>query len=266
MNNILEEILAHKKKEVEARKLQIPFASLMKKAENTYRGLSLREALSATENPAIIAEFKRKSPSKGIINETATVRSVITGYSAYGASGVSVLTDEKFFGGSLDDLRLARQITDLPVLCKDFIIDQYQLYEAKAAGADVVLLIAAALDRQHLHHLAERACDLNLEVLLEIHNEQELDFLNESIAVVGVNNRNLGTFTTSIDVSVKLAGKIPPEFIKISESGISSADTIITLYKAGYKGFLIGEYFMRHSEPPAALHQLLTEIMNKRKR
>ncbi len=126
---------------------------------------------------------------------------MVTGYSAYGASAISVLTDEKFFGGSWNDLHLARQITDLPVLCKDFIIDQYQLWEAKAAGADVILLVAAALDRKQLRMLAERAHDLDLEILLEIHNEQELDALHQSITIVGVNNRNLNTFSTSIDVS-----------------------------------------------------------------
>lgn len=265
MNSILEEIIAHKKKEVEERKQRLPFSSLMKKAESTFSGPSLKDALTSGSSPAIIAEFKRKSPSKGVLNEKASVQSVITGYTAYGASAISVLTDEKFFGGSWNDLHLARQITDLPVLCKDFIIDQYQLWEAKAAGADVILLVAAALDRKQLHMLAERACDLDLEVLLEIHNEQELDTLHKNVTLVGVNNRNLSTFSTSVDVSLKLADKIPADFIKIAESGIASADTIITLYKAGYKGFLIGEHFMRHPDPPVVLHQLRQDIMNKMK-
>jgi len=263
MTSILEEIIAHKKKEVEERKQRVPFSSLMKKAESTYSGPSLKDALQSGSSPAIIAEFKRRSPSKGVLNETASVQSVVTGYSAYGANAISVLTDEKFFGGSWNDLHLARQITDLPVLCKDFIIDQYQLWEAKAAGADVILLVAAALDRKQLRMLAERAHDLDLEILLEIHNEQELDALHQSITIVGVNNRNLNTFSTSIDVSLKLADKIPADFIKIAESGISSAGTILTLHKFGFKGFLIGEHFMRHPDPPLALRQLRQDILNK---
>lgn len=249
--NILETIIAQKKIEVAERRQQRPVAVLEKMEWFSRPAFSLRKFLTDETKTGIIAEFKRKSPSKGWINANADPSIVTTAYAQHGASGLSVLTDENFFGGSLDDLIKART-NDIPVLRKDFMIDAYQVVEAKAVGADVILLIAANLTPAQVKALAATAKNIGLEVLLEIHNEEELEHVCNEVDIVGVNNRNLKTFEVSIDTSVYLGGLIPADKIKISESGISNVETIKELKRYGYKGFLIGENFMKTPDPAIA--------------
>ena len=249
--NILETIIAQKKIEVAERKQQKPVEVLEKMEWFTKPAFSLRKFLTDESKTGIIAEFKRKSPSKGWINANADPSVVTAAYARHGASGLSVLTDEQFFGGSLDDLTKARA-NNIPVLRKDFMIDAYQVVEAKAAGADVILLIAANLTPEQVKALGATAKNLGLEVLLEIHNEEELEHVCAEVDIVGVNNRNLKTFEVSIDTSLYLGGLIPADKIKISESGISNIETIKELKRYGYKGFLIGENFMKAPDPAIA--------------
>lgn len=247
--NILDKIIADKYKEVELKKSVVPASQLEKSALFERDGHSLAELLRKSDT-GIIAEHKRRSPSKSVINQDLNVQDVAKGYEAAGVSGMSVLTDGKYFGGSLDDLLYARAAANLPLLRKEFIIDPYQLLEAKAYGADVILLIAAVLDREQIKHLSEFAKDLGLEVLLEVHNEEELKkAVMPSLDMLGVNNRNLKTFNVSTDISKELSEKIPSDFVKVSESGISSVDAIKDLKNYGYKGFLIGENFMKTEDP-----------------
>ena len=185
---------------------------------------------------------------------------ITSGYNQAGAAGISILTDSKYFGGVAEDLNAARPHLSCPVLRKDFMVDEYQLYEAKAMGADVILLIAAALTVEKTEELALKAHDLGLEVLLEVHNQEELRHINNYVDLVGVNNRNLKTFEVNIDISLALAGLIPDKFVKISESGISSPETVVELRKAGYKGFLMGENFMKGNDPALALKGFIEKI------
>ena len=209
----------------------------------------------------IIAEHKRRSPSKAAINLNSNIESIARGYENAGACGMSVLTDEPYFGGTLDDLKLARSSCNLPLLRKDFIIDEYQIIEAKANGADVILLIAAVLSRDAIKHFSELAKSLELEVLLEVHNEEELHkSIMPSIDLLGVNNRNLKTFETSIDISKSLSELIPDDFIKVSESGIHSVDAIRELKTYGYQGFLIGENFMKTNNPGKSASEFIKSI------
>jgi len=219
----------------------------------------LREFLLDPRKTGIIAEFKRRSPSKGPINENADVVDVTQEYVRGGASGLSVLTDERFFGGSIEDMDKARQ-NSVPILRKDFMIDEYQLLEAKAFGADVILLIAACLTPVEVKRLAVFARSLGLEVLLEIHNEEELGHICEETELVGVNNRDLKTFTVDVERSIRLLGKIPPEKIIIAESGISRVDTIVHLRKSGFHGFLIGENFMKEKNPGLAFQDFAAHL------
>jgi len=258
---ILEEIINHKRPEIAKAKDKNPISKLEKSRFFNYYTLPLTEYLIRPDKTGIIAEFKRMSPSKGIINSTATLEEVTTGYFRSGASGLSILTDNKFFGGSITDLKRARQLNSIPILRKDFIIDEYQITEAKSNGADAILLIAAALNKADTRQLAGLAHSLHLQVLLEIHEEAELDHLNVYIDIVGVNNRDLHTFKVDVERSVELACKIPPEFVKISESGITSALTIKMLRSCGYMGFLIGENFMRTPEPARAFSDFVESIM-----
>lgn len=260
--NILDTIVAQKKKEVAARKMQTTVAELEKGKFFANETLSLRSFLLNPEKTGIIAEFKRKSPSKGIINDKVTVEEVTTAYAQYGASGISVLTDTDFFGGSLDDL-LAATINEVPLLRKDFMIDEYQLVEAKAYGAEVILLIAACLTPQEVKTMAATAKGLGLEVLLEIHNDEELGHICDAVDLVGVNNRNLKTFEVSIDTSLGLINKIPKEKPAVAESGISDVDTIVTLRQAGFKGFLIGENFMKQASPSIAFADFVNQLKAK---
>ncbi|TYC16238.1 indole-3-glycerol phosphate synthase TrpC [Bizionia gelidisalsuginis] len=243
--NILLRIVADKRQEVDLRKSLIPVSQLERSVLFNRNTLSLALSLRSSAI-GIIAEHKRRSPSKNIINQNFTVCEVAKGYENAGASGLSVLTDAKYFGGSLDDLIVARACCNLPILRKEFIIDTYQITEAKAHGADAILLIAAILTPKEIQHFSTFAKQLGLDVLLEIHNAQELDkSLLPSIDIIGVNNRDLNTFTVSLETSKTLSSLIPEEFVKISESGISSIDAVKTLQPFGYKGFLIGEHFMK---------------------
>lgn len=247
--NTLNKIIAHKRKEVEERKSLYPVKLLEKSTYFEAPPVSLKKYLLRSDLSGIIAEFKRRSPSKGVINQYASLERVSIGYMQAGASALSILTDEQYFGGSNDDLREARKFNYCPILRKDFIIDEYQVIEAKSIGADAILLIAAALTDEELRSLTLMAKKLRLEVLFEIHSAEELDKLNEYVDVVGVNNRNLHNFKVSINTSKELASNIDKDMVKISESGISSPDTIYELKQYGYNGFLIGEFFMSQRRP-----------------
>lgn len=258
---ILEKIIAYKKKELTKDAALISVRELEKSKLFNRQVISLSESLLDKTKAGIIAEFKRKSPSKGIINSEASVVEVTSGYFREGASGVSVLTDNEFFGGSPDDLRSARANSFIPILRKDFIINEYQVIESKAMGADAILLIAAAIEKSEILNLARLASSLGLEVLLEIHDQKELEMVSQYVNIIGVNNRNLKTFKVNTDVSVKLADKIPVGFIKISESGITSPDIIKKLRIAGYNGFLIGEKFMFTPDPVKAFAEFVKLII-----
>jgi indole-3-glycerol phosphate synthase len=257
--NILDQIIESKKVEVASRKLSTPVSELEKAPAFSRKCLSMKQSLLNSES-GIISEFKRKSPSLGWIHEDADVIDVTAGYSAAGASGISILTDLDYFGGTPMDLMAARQFITCPVLRKDFVIDEYQLFEAKAMGADVILLIAAALTVEQTLHLAHKAHELGLEVLLEVHNAEELGHANDFVDMLGVNNRNLKTFEQSIQTSFDLAALIPDNFVKVSESGISKTETVKELRKVGYKGFLMGENFMKEENPAEALNNFIANL------
>ncbi|MDF4223430.1 indole-3-glycerol phosphate synthase TrpC [Maribacter sp. M208] len=247
--NILDKIVADKRKEVELKKSIIPVSQYEASVLFNRKTNSLAQALK-NSNTGIIAEFKRRSPSKESINQNANVGQVAKGYRKAGVCGMSVLTDIKYFGGSIEDLVLARASVQLPLLRKEFIISEYQIIEAKAYGADVILLIAAILTKQEIKTYSELAKSLGLDVLLEVHNEEELHkSIMPSLDMLGVNNRNLKTFEVSLDTSKSLSELIPNDFVKVSESGISSVDAIKELKPYGYEGFLIGENFMKTDDP-----------------
>jgi len=257
--NILETIIAHKQVEVEDRKKERHITELKKERFFNRQTLSLKKSLLDQKKTGIIAEYKRKSPSKGIINNRDSVEAVTRAYFGYGASGISILTDLEFFGGSLDDLVAARD-SSIPLLRKDFIIDEYQIVEAKAFGADVILLIAACLSPAQVKTLSMFAKNLGLEVLLELHDESELDRICDTIDMVGVNNRNLKTFQVDLEHSVRLAEKIDDRFIKVAESGINEAANIHYLKSYGFKGFLIGEHFMKQLSPMMAFKEFIYQL------
>ncbi|SJZ50112.1 indole-3-glycerol phosphate synthase [Chitinophaga eiseniae] len=266
MKNILAEIVAHKQVEVAARKQQRSAEELQQTSVFDREPLSLRSFLQHPEKTGIIAEFKRRSPSKGLINGEVTVQQVTTAYTRYGASGLSVLTDEKYFGGSSDDLQQARSFNQIPILRKDFVIDEYQILEAKAIGADVILLIAECLDAAQVAHLSRFAHNLGLEVLLEVHSEAQLEKVTDHTHLVGVNNRDLITFQVDFNRSCELAPKIPADKIKVAESGINDPAAILTLKAAGFQGFLIGEHFMKQEDPARAFEnfvQILNDLQAK---
>jgi indole-3-glycerol phosphate synthase len=249
--NILDRIIEAKKIEVEAAKQLHTIEALQMSAYYNRTCLKLTQRLTAAGATGIITEFKRKSPSKGFINEFADASKVTTDYTNYGASGISVLTDAVFFGGSKSDLLAARH-NNIPLLRKDFMIDEYQIVESKAMGADVILLIAACMSATQVQQLAGFAHTLGLEVLLELHEEDELGHVCNEVDMVGINNRNLKTFEVDIDRSLKLAEQIPADKIKVAESGISDVATIQLFKAAGFQGFLIGENFMKTADPGKA--------------
>lgn len=258
--NILDKIIIDKKREVVLKKNIIPVSQLESSVFFNKETISLRTNL-VNSNSGIIAEHKRRSPSKAAINYDFTVEEVTKGYENAGACGISVLTDGKYFGGSLDDLLLARASVNVPLLRKEFIVDEYQILEAKAHGADLILLIAAVLTRDEIKSLSEFAKSLNLEVLLEVHNLEELHkSIMPSLDLIGVNNRNLKTFEVSLDFSKDLAAHIPDDFVKVSESGISSVAAIQELKPYGYKGFLIGENFMKTDNAGAAATEFIQQL------
>lgn len=258
--NILDKIVLDKRKEVDLKKSIIPVSQLEQSALFNRKKISVVENMN-TSKYGIIAEHKRRSPSKSVINQSFTVEEVTQGYEKAGVAGISVLTDGKYFGGSLDDLLLARSSVNTPLLRKEFVIDEYQILEAKAHGADFILLIAAILTQGEIKQLSEFAHRIDLEVLLEVHNEEELQkSIMPSLDLIGVNNRNLKTFDVSLDTSKALAEKIPNEFIKVSESGISSVAAIQELEPYGYKGFLIGENFMKTDNAGASAQEFIKEL------
>ncbi len=259
--DILDKILAHKKKEVEERKSLFPVKLLEKSIYFSGKTVSLKKYLRRPDKSGIIAEIKRKSPSKGMINKHVSVEKTSIGYMQAGASALSVLTDYHFFGGSNEDLKLARKFNFCPILRKEFIVDEYQVIEAKSIGADVILLIAAALPVSALKQLAIFAQSLGLEVLMEVHNADELNQnLHDAVDLIGVNNRNLKTFEVSIDTSKNLSAAIPDQYVKVAESGISAPETIVELKQYGFEGFLIGETFMKSSRPELACHRFITAV------
>ena len=259
--NILETIIAQKRKEVDDKQRSMAIDSLM--SSSTAFGtncLSLKDALMSDRATGIIAEFKRRSPSKGWIHEGIGISEVVRSYESNGASGISVLTDREFFGGDIEELKLARAHVGIPLLRKDFMVDEYQLYEAKSYGADVILLIAACLSTDEVRKLARKARELKLETLLEVHHEEELDHITHEIDIIGVNNRNLGTFETDIKTSMRLIKYMPGDKPVISESGISDVATILKLRDAGFKGFLIGETFMKEKSPAIAFADFMKSL------
>lgn len=257
--NILDRIIAKKKIEVEKRRAVISIYELEQGLFFKNKTLSFKEFLLRDDKTGIIAEFKRQSPSKGIINNNSTVEEVTKAYAKYGASAISVLTDEEFFGGYLNDL-LAATINEVPLLRKDFIIDEYQLVESKAYGAEIILLIAACLTVAEIKSLAGVAKNIGLNVLLEIHNEEELEHICDDVDVVGVNNRDLKTFKVDINRSIELGEMIPVNKVKISESGIDDVVTIRLLKEHGFKGFLMGEKFMKEKNPGESFQEFVKEL------
>jgi len=256
--NILDKIVINKKKEVEAAKAKTTVAQLEQSAAFMRETYSFRDFLLAPDRTGIIAEFKRRSPSKGIINDRVTVEDVTTGYAAAGASALSVLTDTDFFMGQQIDLLNARAVNQIPILRKDFMIDEYQIIEAKAWGADIILLIAAILTPAEIKSMSALAKNLGLNVLLEVHNLEELQrSIDPNLTAIGVNNRNLADFSVSVETSFQLFEHIPAEFLKISESAISNTETIKQLKAAGFNGFLIGENFMKEENPGAAMQEFV---------
>lgn len=262
--NILDQIVVKKKQEVEEKKSGADKRFLDSVSQRYDRKcFSLKNNLLQTGATGIIAEFKKKSPSKGWINQEASVVETVAGYKDGEASGVSVLTDNEFFGGTIEDLGVARTIDQIPLLRKDFMLDEIQISEAKAYGADVILLIAAILTPAEVERLAAFAKKLGLEILLEIHNEEELDHICDEVDLVGVNNRNLKTFEVDINTSLQLINKIPTSKPVIAESGISDVETIVTLRNAGFKGFLIGETFMKEANPAIAFARFVKQLKSK---
>jgi indole-3-glycerol phosphate synthase len=257
---VLEEIITFKKAEVKDLRNQVPLRKLEQSEYFEREVLSLTNHLADSAKTAIVAEFKRKSPSKGMINEHAVPEEITKGYADGGASGISVLTDHRFFGGSPEDLIRARKAISIPLLRKDFTIDEYQVIESKAMGADAILLIASCLSYQQLKNLARTAKSLKLQVVLEVHNLPELSLINEYIDIVGVNNRDLKTFKVDIHTSVEIISGIPSGFVKISESGISNVENLKKLKEIGYDGFLIGEFFMKENDPVKAFFEFVRKL------
>ena len=271
MKDILSEIIAHKQTEIELQKQTVSPEQLQEQAgiiirENAAHRRSMKQALAASST-GIISEFKRRSPSKGWINEAAQAEEIPASYEAAGAAALSILTDEKFFGGTLRDIRTARPLVHIPILRKDFIIDEYQLLQACIVGADAVLLIASCLSPEQCSTLTAQAHELGLEVLLEIHSPSELSYINKEVDMVGVNNRNLGSFVTDVENSFRIARQLleathgPASPLLVSESGISDPETICRLRAAGFRGFLIGETFMKTATPGETLKKFIQDSL-----
>jgi indole-3-glycerol phosphate synthase len=259
--NILDKIVLRKRAEVALAKQQVSVKELETRPGFDRKPYVFRDFLLASDRKGIIAEFKRRSPSKGLINGTADVKTVTQSYNSAGASALSVLTDTDFFGGSMDDLLEARAANQIPILRKDFMIDEYQILEAKAWGADIILLIASILTPQEINEFGRLAQSLGLNVLLEVHHLEELHrSICPNLDAIGVNNRNLGDFTVNIQTSFDLVDEIPNEFLKISESAIDNPNVIKELKAVGYQGFLIGENFMKTENPGLAMKDFASQL------
>jgi indole-3-glycerol phosphate synthase len=262
--NILDQIVAHKQKEVAERKSLFPEKLLEQSVYFRGKPVSMKKYILREDKSGIIAEFKRQSPSKGLINQYVSVERTSIGYMQAGASALSVLTDKQFFGGKNEDLTTARRFNFCPILRKDFILDEYQIIESRSIGADTILLIAAILTPERVKELAKFARSFDMEVLLEVHTLEELkNNLEAEVDLIGVNNRNLATFETNIETSKRLAEHIPDAVVKVSESGLNNAEKIIELKEYGYRGFLIGESFMMNNRPEKACAALIEEIKKK---
>lgn len=259
---ILDKIIAFKKKEIAKIKAEVSVKKLVESPNFSRQPLSLKKSLLSVGSSGIIAEFKRQSPSKGIINDKATIAEVTNGYLDANVAAQSILTDTSFFGGTMADLMEARVINQQkPILRKDFIVDGFQIVEAKAIGADVILLIAACLTAEELKNYGNLATDLGMEVLYEVHVQEDLDKINHlENKIIGINNRNLKTFDVDLEHSIKLAGQIPDSCVKVSESGISDPRIITGLKEYGFQGFLIGENFMKEENPGAACLEFINQI------
>lgn len=256
--NILDQIIVTKKEEIEFSKSKISLQQLKKSEFFGRETVSLKENLNL--KTGVIAEFKRKSPSKGVINNKAEVLQVAKSYQNFGASAISVLTDYKYFGGNFEDILSIRKEISIPILRKDFMIDEYQFYEAKSIGADVVLLIAACLSVSQVQEFTELAHSLGLEVLLEIHKENELSHFSKNIDFVGINNRNLKNFKVDLQHSVHLKNLLPKDTLSVAESGIYSVDDFTFLKEKGFDGFLMGEYFMKNENPGEKFSEFISRI------
>ncbi len=262
--SILDTIKKHKIQEIAVRKAIQPVRLLEESKFFDRKCLSLKSVLSNPEASGIIAEFKRRSPSKGDINKNAQAEEITSGYIRAGASALSVLTDENFFGAKKEDFARARESNECPILQKDFILDEYQIVEAKSIGADVILLIAQILSPAEINQLTGFAHNLGLEVLLETHGAEEiLQNLEAGADLIGINNRNLNTFDVDIENSIRLAGLLPADTVKVAESGIESAETIRILKQSGFKGFLIGEYFMKDPDPAKKCASFVKELRHE---
>jgi len=267
MINILEKIVETKRGEVERARENHPIEDFRNFPFYKRSCISAVQSIRSGGNSGIIAEFKRRSPSKGWINQNASLADVVEGYQKGGAAAISVLTDTDYFGGSLHDLGMARGFSDLPLLRKDFVIDAYQIHESKAAGADFILLIAAILQPDEVKKLAGEAHDLGLEVLLEIHDESEINHVVEGIDLVGINNRNLKNFEVNIEQSIRLRHLLPEHLVKVAESGIESIEIALKLRCSGFDSLLMGEFFMKQEDPAITFEQfagkLQQELMDK---
>lgn len=257
--NILDTIIERKRQEIKDSKSSISVQQLKDSEFFNRNTLSLKETLQSKSG--IIAEFKRQSPSKGIINDKVSPIEVVSAYENFGASAVSILTDKDFFGGSFDDILSVRKEINIPILRKDFMIDEYQFYEAKSIGADVILLIAACLSPSQVLEFTELSHELGLEVLLEIHTEEELKHINKSIDFVGINNRNLKDFKVDLQHSVNLKNQLPKDVLSIAESGIYNIEDFNFLKEKGFDGFLMGEYFMKNESPAKAFEDFISNII-----
>ena len=259
--DVLSEIIAHKRKEVAEQKSKASYAQLERELTNCNLPIySLKNALLQSDT-GIIAEFKRRSPSKGWINRNADTGIITISYEAAGASALSVLTDKKYFGGTLADLQTAAKNVKIPVMRKEFIVDEYQILQARVSGASAILLIAAALTVEESYRFARFAKQLNLDVLLELHDEKEIEYVSQENTIIGINNRNLGTFVTDLEKSYKMIELLPKSAVLVSESGISDPETVKELRKAGYKGFLIGENFMKTDNPGKYLEEFIKNVI-----
>lgn len=260
--DILQKIVLHKIKEIKLRKEQVSVSKLEQSILFSTPKYSLTKAILSVEKSGIIAEFKRKSPSKPNINLFANPKKITTGYIASKVAALSILTDNHFFGGSLEDLSIARKNNQCPILLKDFIIDEYQIIEAKSYGADAILLIAEILSKEEINRFSKLAQSIGLEVLMEIHSNKELHKVTDSVNLLGINNRNLKTFEVSIQNSLDIVEEVKSDITLVSESGITSIENILKLKKVGYKGFLIGEAFMKHDNPILQCEILSNQILN----